>query len=643
MTIRSKLRNLLLVATLTPLLVCSLIFGVMLLGLGTHLAEDTKNYLVEQSHGYLGSLIRDADLLVKKDFQIIDWILASQKHEVEQRITHNAQETITDKLESLTSTFLQLREKSPGLILRQYLLLSSGKNYILSENSSKIIPFDLSEHQWLSQAIVNHASTRKLIEDPLDQSLNLLIGLPIYSDDKSLLGMTAAEISLDRLLQFSLLPETFQSAGMVLLARIGKQTGQIEIVAEATPNLNWRLQVNSPSQESVLAELIENIKVEVTNNLSGVVMISHQDKIRHWAYGAVLWDGLFRLVMFEHDQVVAIAMDSKQHILGKIRFGSLLIGLSLFVFASVAVLVAWHYSLTITEPARKLSNAFNRLAEGDFTAKVQIDTGDEIETLGDNFNDLGEKLEDRQRMAASLAMAREVQQKLLPHHPPEIERVDLFAKGIPCDEVGGDYYDFIEHSQQDNNLLGIAVGDVTGHGVPAALLMASARGILRSHTWCHGDDLRLLFQLLNRHLTDDSAHEQFMTLFYGVLDHQNQTLTWNSAGHGPIFLYRYHSQSLEELEVTGPPLGIDASLQSKPLTIDNLVPGDILVTGTDGLWECRNRKEEFWGIENFRKAFLQVSTDSADNIGNHIFAELKKFQQGHAQEDDMSLVIAKIV
>lgn len=643
MTIRSKLRTLLLAATLIPLFTCSMLFGVILLGLGTHLAEDTKKYLVEQSHGYLRAMMKDADQLIQKDFQLIDWILVSQKNEIEQRIASRANDTTIQNLESLIPVFLQLREKIPGLVVRQYLILPSGRSYVLSENSSQIIRSDLIEEKWFNWDIANQTLFRSLVKGPQNKSLHLLIGIPLYVDEGLPRGMTAVEVSLNNLFFPLRLHENWHKGVKFILARGQSQGEQIKIVAESSTGMDWDYPGKASGLESALADVSKIIASGVKNHLPDVVVVSHSDQIRHWAYGDTLWDGFFPLIMFEHEQIVTIALETKQHILGKIRLGTLVVGLCLLIFSCFAVLAAWRYSMTVTEPARKLSNAFDQLSKGDFSARVTIDTRDEIEELGHNFNELGEKLEDRNRMANSLAMAREVQQNLLPHRPPDIEGVEVFFRGIPCDETGGDYYDFIEHSQQESNLLSVVVGDVTGHGIPAALLMASARGILRSHVSYHSEDLSHLFQQLNYHLVNDSAHEQFMTLFYAILDRQKRTLCWNSAGHGPVLLYRAQTQTLVDLEVTGPPLGIDASLQYNPQTVDNLDPGDILLAGTDGLWECRNQNGDLLGIDKFKHVFLQISSGSANEIGRFLFNEIKVFQGSQGQEDDMSLVIAKIV
>lgn len=661
MNIRGKLRQLLLAATLLPLLLSSGIFLVMLSGLGAHFASDTKDALTEQAYGHLNSLIRDSELLVQQKFQLIDWVTAGQIQEIQRSfpgeqnrnsaqaaqqdnliIAKNSAGALTaEKLKSLGDVFYQLSRKSPGLILRQYVAFTPDQGYFLPSTETEMVPVDLSDREWLQKTFQNRTRIRVLVKDANSRSLNLVIGVPLPGRDGTICGVTAVELSLDDLFSPLRLPESWQSSTRVMLVARGSKAEKLAIVAEVKSGGNWQFPLQANVFDSALLEASAAIENGLSKNRSGVLMVKHQDKIRHWAYGTMLWDSFFPLVMLEHEQIVALALESEQHVLGKTRLGLALVGFGLLVFIGLSIIAAGRFSQAVTDPVRTLSAAFNRLAKGDFTTRVSIETGDELEELGHNFNDLGGKLADRNRMASSLALAREVQQHLLPSRPPVVAGVELFSRGIPCDEVGGDYFDFIFHD--DNKAqLGIAVGDVSGHGVPAALLMASVRGILRSHAWCHGGDLAFLFRLLNQQLTKDSTNDRFMTLFYGVLDREMGTLCWNSAGHGPVLLYQALSQRLVELEPTGPPLGIDESLSHEPVLVGNLGPGDILLAGTDGIWEGRNQSGEIWGIEEFKSKLQQVTTRSALEIGQFLFTELAEFRDGQKQEDDITLVIAKL-
>lgn len=662
MNIKDKLRRLLLASSLFPLLISSSLLLALLLGLGGHFANDIKTFLVKQSHSHLQTIIQDSEILVRKNFQLVDWVLDGQAYVVKQRkrkekSTNLQQEDQSDlsknsslfagsppsemDLSSLGKDFQLLRKKAPELISRQYVTFTSGPSYFLSSVQEEMVPIDLSGQRWLEKILKSHRPLRFLVDDVPNHSLSLVVGTSLQDSEGTIWGATAVEVPLANLISSIVIPETWQSGATVMLASLDRNPERVSIVAKAVNGSSWQLPFEEKSSPAFLDASVD-IVAGVKAGHTGVLMIKHQDRIRHWAYGPLFWDEFFPLIMLEHDPFVSLALESEQHVLSKTRWGVAIVGVVLLMFVGLSYFAAGHFSLVVTEPVRKLTCAFNQLARGVFATRVDITTGDEIEELGRRFNALGGELEDRNRMAHSLALAREVQQYLLPGPPPIISGMDFFSHGIPCDEVGGDYYDFISQEDKSRAQIGVVVGDVSGHGVPAALLMASTRGILRSHSWCHGGDLNFLFQLLNQHLTKDSDSDHFMTLFYGILDRERGALRWNSAGHGPILLYQSRSHSFKVLGTTGPPLGIDDKFSYEPLMLDNLETGDFLLAGTDGLWESRNEAGEAWGLETVKNTLLKVTTSSASEIGQFLLAELLAFSDGHRQEDDISLVIVKL-
>ncbi len=245
-------------------------------------------------------------------------------------------------------------------------------------------------------------------------------------------------------------------------------------------------------------------------------------------------------------------------------------------------------------------------------------------------------------MKQSLALAKKIQQQLLPQKAPQLKGFDIAGSSIYCDEIGGDYYDFIELAEMGPDKLGLAVGDVTGHGIGAALLMTAVRGVLRSQAGRYGTDLGKLFGNLNRHLTRDSRDEFFMTLFYGVLDGETRSFHWISAGHGPVFWFRGQKQ-IENLPSSGIPLGIleDTPFESLPPSI--LHPGDILLIGTDGIWETVNPLGKMYGTGRLCTTLQNCSDKSAGEIHETIINDLCAFRAEAPQEDDITMVIIKTV
>ncbi|EAT14688.1 SpoIIE family protein phosphatase [Desulfuromonas acetoxidans] len=278
-----------------------------------------------------------------------------------------------------------------------------------------------------------------------------------------------------------------------------------------------------------------------------------------------------------------------------------------------------------------------------FTAEVSISSilcGGH-RTLVAIIRDISER-QKTQALRHSLAMAREIQRKLLPRVEACQAPVDLYVSSRYCDEIGGDFYDFFLPDEQ-HPLLSFAVGDVSGHGAGAALLMAMVKGVFRLSIEQLSCDLQRLFSVINRHLVEHSQDDSFMTLFCGQYHPQTSRLVWNSAGHGPVFWYRSRSETIEELATTGYPLGINAEARYVPAEEIILASGDILLIGTDGIWEARNSDGEMFGTERLRQVLASHVEKSARSIHQKIMAHLDQFMGTARQEDDISLMVVKFL
>jgi sigma-B regulation protein RsbU (phosphoserine phosphatase) len=244
-------------------------------------------------------------------------------------------------------------------------------------------------------------------------------------------------------------------------------------------------------------------------------------------------------------------------------------------------------------------------------------------------------------MKRSLDLAAATQQSLLPAQAPALDRFDVAGRCLYCDETGGDYYDFIELGEGANRQVGVALGDVSGHGIGAALLMAATRGVLHTAARQCVHDLEELFGRLNRELISDTGDDRFLTLFYGILGEPSCELTWASAGHEPATWYHGADGRLEELKNTGMPLGIVKEAvhqQAGPIV---LAPGDVLVVGTDGIWEARNDRGEFFGKERFRDVLQKAAAHTADEIGTAVIDGVLQFVGAAPRVDDITLVVIK--
>jgi sigma-B regulation protein RsbU (phosphoserine phosphatase) len=261
--------------------------------------------------------------------------------------------------------------------------------------------------------------------------------------------------------------------------------------------------------------------------------------------------------------------------------------------------------------------------------------------MGRAFNAMVPQLQDNMRMRQSLALANQVQRNLLPQKAPEIDGLDVAGRSIFCDETGGDYYDFLTLSRIGPRSLGVAVGDVTGHGISAALLMATARALLRSHA-IHPGNLGRIMADINGHMTADTAVEQFTTLFYAVIDGEQRSIRWANAGHDPAIVYDPATDAFDELDGAGIPLGIEAGSEYKELRRDSLAAGQVVVVGTDGIWETRNGDGRMFGKAGLRELIRRHARDSAEAIATAITESLAAYRESKPQEDDVTLVVIKV-
>lgn len=249
---------------------------------------------------------------------------------------------------------------------------------------------------------------------------------------------------------------------------------------------------------------------------------------------------------------------------------------------------------------------------------------------------------DMTQQKKALKLAGEVQRGLLPERAPQISGVDIASRNVPCDEVGGDYFDFLWDESKKAEKLSIVVGDITGHGVDAALLMSSARAFLRMRASQTGNPIEIV-TALNQHLTKDfSESGRFMTMFYLSLDRQAEQLEWIRAGHDPALIYDPEKDIFEELMGPGLALGVvenyDYALQSR----NGLKPGQVIIIGTDGIWEGRNPSGEMFGKERLMEIVRNSAAHDSHTILEKIFQEHTDFSEGLKSDDDLTLVVVKI-
>jgi phosphoserine phosphatase len=244
---------------------------------------------------------------------------------------------------------------------------------------------------------------------------------------------------------------------------------------------------------------------------------------------------------------------------------------------------------------------------------------------------------EKQKLEHDLDIARHIQQELLPDHPPEVSGFDIAGWNKPADRTGGDAFDYMA---VDGGRQAITIADATGHGIGPALVIAECRALLRAMALANREPNRIM-QCVNDLLVQDLPADRFVTCFFGFLDPESATMTYSSAGHGPLLHFSRAKERVTELNATGVPLGIMPNM-----TFDTAEPicfqtGDMMVLVTDGFFEWLSPDEEQFGTDRIKDIIIaNKDLPAADLIGT-IYRQVVAFARGAPQADDLTAVIIK--
>src|SRR5438093_4427877 len=277
------------------------------------------------------------------------------------------------------------------------------------------------------------------------------------------------------------------------------------------------------------------------------------------------------------------------------------------------------------------------LAEGRFTEdhlKVLTTLASVAAIRVENARLMEERIE-RERLEREQQVASEIQHRFLPAAAPQVAGYELQGISFPCYEIGGDYYDFIERT---NGRLVVALGDVSGKGTAAALLMSSLHAAIHAQADIH-DSLVKTISAVNRYLVESIPPNRFVTLFYAELDPETGSLCFLNAGHNPPLIV-HAGGTMEQLAAGGLPLGIMPNADFREGRT-RLHPGDVLMIYSDGVTEAVNPKGEEFGPTRLYEVVARNIDSSAAGIRDRIEAALTKFCQGTPAADDITLVIVK--
>jgi sigma-B regulation protein RsbU (phosphoserine phosphatase) len=293
-----------------------------------------------------------------------------------------------------------------------------------------------------------------------------------------------------------------------------------------------------------------------------------------------------------------------------------------------------------TNSIKRISEAAKHLANGIFSEQLPVLSKDEVGELTHNFNKMTQQLKERIELKEAMNLAMEVQQSLLPPTNFTYKNIQISGRSVYCDETGGDYFDIIEFPDESGKIC-VAVGDVVGHGIGAALLMATTRALLRSRVTQKGS-LSQIMNDVNRLLCLDTRDTgSFVTLFVLMVDVNNDKIQWVRAGHEPAMVCNPEQEKVTELKGEGIVLGLDEHWTYTENVHCHVSKGTVILIGTDGAWDVENNAGDRLGRKRVEKVLQKSILLSSEDIVHSIILETKKFRGDIQQNDDITLLVLK--
>jgi len=454
---------------------------------------------------------------------------------------------------------------------------------------------------------------------------------PIIRDD-SFVGVATVDIDLTKLRE-TVGTEIVGDIDYVILTAAG------HFVYSADTAQIMRDTIHQIAERSASRDLASAI-TRILSNRAGSVTISGWDSPRReWLFYAPIRSAGWTFVARVPEERVLAGVRSRTAI-GAIGLGATLA----LILVCIAVVAG-----RISRPLRRLSSKVTEIADGNLHVRAEESRSqDEVAQLARNFNLMTERLQShikrlaeeeaaRGRIERDLAIARDIQQSLLPNVVPTLPGFDLAAWSLPADETGGDYYDW---QVLPNGNVAISLADVTGHGVGPALVTAVCRAYARA-SFPSETDIGVALDRINDLLVEDLSNGRFVTFVVALLEVASRRVQLLSAGHGPLFLYRAAERRVHEFNADQIPFGIAAQAGYGPASSFVLEPGDLLVLMTDGFFEWANAAGEMYGTERLAEQIRAASGQSSADLIQTLYRSVKEFAGGTKQQDDVTAVILK--
>jgi sigma-B regulation protein RsbU (phosphoserine phosphatase) len=485
--------------------------------------------------------------------------------------------------------------------------------------------------------------------DPSTHQVIMTASMPARHSDGSFAGVAGIDVLLSEVLQINELSSQWSPAmrSFLVWSGVSEETGQYGhwIIAQKDYVENaaaWSGVMGVERLASSDVESMELLEWEIRNRQAGYIDMPYFGVDSVWAY-APAGEDLNLILIVPKKMILQQFERVRKSLHSLVKEQWLITGVAAIGVILLLMLAGLWFAHAMIRPLFVMVEAVKRLAEGDFSARININTGDERDLLAKTFNEMVPQLEDRIQIRKSLEVAKEVQQNLLPQEIPNLRGFDVAAKSVYCDETGGDYFDFFPCEDEDCARFGVVVGDVTGHGVGAALLMATARALIRGLV-TRPENLAESLTQVNSLLTADVRDSgRFISLFFLMIEEDSRVISWVRAGHDPAILYDPATETLEELMGPGMVLGVEEDYWYEHVEKTIETDGTIIVIGTDGIWETHNGEGEMFGKDRLSQIIRNNHHKSAGAIQDAVLEAVSDFRGEKEQEDDITIVVIKVL
>jgi len=697
MSIRYKLLILLLLISLVPLLVVGVVVRGDLTHLGETLAKRSEDVLVHKASTGLTRIVKDHARVLGRERQLLEsatLFLAAKVEGVLYGHSHLGQMTTfapteeqiqavageytvrhMGRTQRLDVNFQNITVSSSGVesgiyekllpLLRQVRFelpkLTLWVEVRLPGGTEVLYPGVKSTEAMMPMRMSMAGTRMDSFSGPLIQSLqwssprldsrtgrsSFRISAPVRDVNGKVDGEVSLVIPVDSLLGGEHQVRMFSQETESFLVRVDpEQKDRIRIVTQEQDSDDMSRHWALPQEAAWFqAEDREQYGIAVNALLKGESMtvgMPYNGTDALWAFAPIDASGTALMLIVPKSDVVKEALSAKDYVLSQVGTHNAKMAFFALSVCALVLGLALLLSKFFTRSIAELVQAVKSVAKGDFAARAPVHGADEIAQLAEAFNGMVPELQERVAMKSSLEVAQQVQQNLLPTEDPDFPGADIAARSTYCDETGGDYYGFIPRSTPEGESLVVAVGDVSGHGVPAALMMSSARAYLHCHAGS-GARLDRVVESANGLLhADMDLSGRFMTLFLLELA-PDGALRWVRAGHDPALLYNPALDNFEELDGAGLPLGIVDIGGYELRTMAKPAPGSIIIVGTDGIWETHSSNGEMFGKERLMELVRTHKDDSSKEIIHSLMTRLDTFRGASDQSDDITIAIVKIV